>query len=83
MENMTTTYNISRIFLFSIISFLFLCTQTIILGGKSEQELIIAVCYFQNNSSWETYLSQYKNDRMNIKSIIYNDIILDECNKQQ
>jgi len=83
MENMTIIDNISKNFLLSIISFLFLCTQTIILGVKSEQELIIVVCYLQNNNSWKTYLSQYKNDGMHIKSIIYNDIILDECNKQQ
>jgi hypothetical protein len=59
MENMTIIDKFPRIFLLSIISFLFLCTQMIILG-KSEQQLIIVVCYLQNNSSWETYLSQYK-----------------------
>jgi uncharacterized membrane protein len=83
MENMTIIDNISKNFLLSIISFLFLCTQTIIFEGKNEQELIIVVFHLQNNNSWETYLSQYKNEEMHIKSIIYNDIILDECNKQQ
>jgi hypothetical protein len=53
------------------------------LRGKSEQELIIVVCYLQNNSSWETYLSQYKTNGMNTKFIMYNDNILDECNKRQ
>lgn len=72
-----------RIFLLSIICFLFLCTQTITLRGKSEQKLIIVVCYVQNNSSWETYLSQYKTNGMNTKFIMYNDNILDECNKRQ
>jgi hypothetical protein len=68
-----------RIFLLSFLS-IFMHTNNNSRRQKWKN-LIIVVCYLQYYNSWETYLSQHKNDE-NIKSIIYNDIILDECNKK-
>jgi hypothetical protein len=81
MENMTTIDNISKNFLaFNYFLSIFMHTNNNIRRQKWKK-LIIVVCYLQYYSSWETYLSQHKNDE-NIKSIIYNDIILDERNKK-